>query len=212
MKRVISLSLAICLILVSLTGCNSKTVYNNKYDSSKFAAIKDIPGVVFLEPLKYYNELKPYERIQSDLSKLKTDQERIDYFKNHVVCFFNGDYQLIKLSEFYLYVMTLSGVSDIKDYKSAEQLPKAFGVDSFIKLKSSDPSLKETVDENIGARIIFGSDITYTDKLGSSQYSGYTVLLQNKKTENVYAMIIGYADSSKKSAAKEIAENFYLNW
>lgn len=211
MKRVLSLGLVLCLIVVSLTGCNSKITYNKNYDTSKYEAIKDISGVVFLEPLKYYNKIESYDAIKSTVSKLN-DQEKIDYFKNHVesISYNNSDYQLMKLSDFYIYVMTLSGVSNITNYANVEQLPKVCGVDKFIKLESSNPSLKESVDEKNGTRIIFGSEITYTDQLGSSQYSGYTVLIQNKKESTVYAMIVGFTNSSNKSTAKEIAENFYL--
>ena len=210
MKRVTSIAIVICIFICALSGCGKSIYFNGKYDSDKFALCSDLKDVKFLIPADYDNMKQPNEDVEKALDDILSEQDKFEYLKNHVAYATNGiDYQLIKPSEFYLYVLDLEGIKDIKSLDDVTTLPKTFGVESFIKLENGSVNENTILTVNKCTRVVFSTVIT--DLTMETQYLGYISIIEDTSENKAYAIVVGYGDENHNDTAKEIAENLFFS-
>ncbi len=210
MKKITAFSLVLIAFACILSGCEKDIYFDGKYDSEKFSLCSELNDVRFLIPKEYYDVKQTTGDIEGELKNIENENERFEYIKNRVIYKTDGiDYQIIKPTEFYLYVLNLDGVKGIEKLNDVTSLPKTFGVDSFIKLDNNDAD-KNTCDTKEGrTRAIFSTVIT--DTTMNAQYLGYVSIIEDQENNKVYAILIGYGDKNHDVTSKAIAENFYLS-
>jgi|GEM_PF-2379975 len=209
MKKITAFALVLCIFVCTLSGCGKSIYFDGKYDSDKFALCSELKDIRFLIPADYDNMKQSNDDIKTALDSIKSEQEKLEYLEKHVTYTTNGiDYQLIKPSEFYLYVLNLDGIKDIKKFDDVSTLPKSFGVESFIKLEKGDVNENTSLTVNECTRVVFSAVIT--DITMKAQYLGYVSIIEDSAKNKVYAIIVGYGDEKHSDAAKEIAENFFF--
>ncbi|NCC86669.1 MAG: hypothetical protein EOM05_02215 [Clostridia bacterium] len=209
MKRITSIAIVICVFVCALSGCGKSIYFNGKYDSDNFALCSSLKDVRFLIPADYDNMKQPNEDVEKALDDISTDQEKLEYLENHVAYTTNGiDYQLLKPSEFYLYVLDLEGIKSIEDFNDVTTLTETFGIESFIKLENASVNENTSLTVNKCTRVIFSTIIT--DLTMNIQYLGYISIIEDTTENKTYAIVVGYGDENHDDSAKEIAENFFF--